>query len=370
MRMTDRVLLVVAPLVLSACARGIPASRRGVPTEFELSAKPSLVREWADRVTAEDLQVCAAATTELAGARQRSLPLLRSFLRSSDERLRVAAFDSAYRIGPEAIPLLTELLQDRRVTNRRTAADLLIDLAPDTEPFQPSLCRALRDDDAEVARDAARAIGALGDKAGSSVPALARALSHADAHVRLYAAEALASVGGGAAAAMGDLAQRLHDDVPGVRWAACEALGSIGPAAAPAVPQLTEALGDEWLFVRLCAAGALGSIGPQAAPALQALKRAATDPALAAEVSRATRRIAGDDAARASDDRTPVAPPDRTETSKGGQNPQVIAPPGNPAVDWDAGTGRNVLWSVGLGNETFGRPVVAGGVVYVGTDNA
>jgi outer membrane protein assembly factor BamB len=45
-------------------------------------------------------------------------------------------------------------------------------------------------------------------------------------------------------------------------------------------------------------------------------------------------------------------------------------PAGNPPLDWDANTGRNILWSVELGNETFGRPVVADGVVYVGTDNA
>jgi outer membrane protein assembly factor BamB len=43
---------------------------------------------------------------------------------------------------------------------------------------------------------------------------------------------------------------------------------------------------------------------------------------------------------------------------------------GNPPVDWDATTGRNIAWSVELGDETFGRPVVAGDVVYVGTDNA
>jgi hypothetical protein len=42
---------------------------------------------------------------------------------------------------------------------------------------------------------------------------------------------------------------------------------------------------------------------------------------------------------------------------------------GNPPVDWDATTGRNIVWSVPLGNATYGRPVVAGGVVYVGTDN-
>jgi outer membrane protein assembly factor BamB len=43
---------------------------------------------------------------------------------------------------------------------------------------------------------------------------------------------------------------------------------------------------------------------------------------------------------------------------------------GNPPVDWDAATGRNIAWSVALGDQTFGRPVVAGDTVYVGTDNS
>ena len=38
-------------------------------------------------------------------------------------------------------------------------------------------------------------------------------------------------------------------------------------------------------------------------------------------------------------------------------------------MDWDTSTGRNIAWSVELGDETFGRPVVSGGVVYIGTDN-
>ena len=29
---------------------------------------------------------------------------------------------------------------------------------------------------------------------------------------------------------------------------------------------------------------------------------------------------------------------------------------GNPPVDWDTATGRNVAWSVELGKDTFGRP--------------
>jgi len=59
------------------------------------------------------------------------------------------------------------------------------------------------------------------------------------------------------------------------------------------------------------------------------------------------------------------------------QTPSVAPPPqttvaqtGNPPVDWDTTNGRNIVWSVELGNESFGRPVVAGDTVYVGTDNS
>jgi outer membrane protein assembly factor BamB len=38
-------------------------------------------------------------------------------------------------------------------------------------------------------------------------------------------------------------------------------------------------------------------------------------------------------------------------------------------IDWNVETGRNILWSVPLGSETNSTPVVAGGHVYVGTNN-
>ena len=74
-----------------------------------------------------------------------------------------------------------------------------------------------------VAGDAARALGALGKKAGPSVGALVNTLSHEDPYVRIYAAEALASIGPTAARATTALASALDDPIPGVRWAACEA---------------------------------------------------------------------------------------------------------------------------------------------------
>jgi outer membrane protein assembly factor BamB len=162
-----------------------------------------------------------------------------------------------------------------------------------------------------------------------------------------------------------DLVKALTDPFPGVRWGACEALASIGPAAAPAVPGLIKALTDEFLYVRICAAGALGSIGPDAAPAIQPLKEAARAPTLHAEAMWALSRISGGD---------PEAPTTEPASSDIALSEAILSPTttadGNPPIDWDLSTGRNIVWSVELGGETFGRPVVSGGVVYIGTGNA
>ncbi|MGE5198149.1 MAG: PQQ-binding-like beta-propeller repeat protein, partial [Rhodospirillaceae bacterium] len=224
--------------------------------------------------------------------------------------------------------------------------------------------RALEDADSMVAGDAARALGALGTRASPSVGALVQTLSHEDPYVRVYAAEALASIGPNAARATGALAEALGDPVPGVRWAACEALGSIGAAAQPAVPPLIEALQDEFLYVRIFAAGALGRIGPKAQSAREALTAAANDPALRDEAQWALSRIAGVKSGAPDASRVAPAP------SVAPRLQATAVHMGNPPVDWDTATGRNIVWSVELGNETFGRPVVAGDAVYVGTDNS
>jgi HEAT repeat protein len=311
-----------------------------------------------------DPKVRSTAEAALVQGAGRSLPLLRRFLNRPNEDLQLATFEIIRRIGPPAIPLLVDLLRDARVSIRRTAVDAMIDLSPDTEVIQPALRRALRDPDSQVAADAARALGALGKRASPSVRALVKALSHEEPHVRIYAAEALASIGPMAGAATQDLARAVSDSIPGVRWAACEALASIGPAAQSAVPQLIEALKDEFLYVRICAARALGSIGPKAQMAREALRVAARDPILRNEAEWALNRIAGIECGEtvvSSVVRAPFAAP---------QPETTVAQTGNPPVDWDTTSGRNIVWSVELGNETFGRPVVAGDTVYVGTDNS
>jgi outer membrane protein assembly factor BamB len=332
----------------------VPAQTRTVPRQTN-------VRDWANRVMSRDAKIRTTAEAELVQGAGRSLPLLRRLLNTDNEDLQLETFEIIRQIGPAAIPLLLDLLRHQDVSFRRFAADAFIDLTPDTVGIQPALRRALRDEDSMVAADAARALGALGPRASPSVPALVNALSHDEPHVRIYTAEALASIGPKAAAATKHLARALDDPIPGVRWAAGEALSSIGPAAQSAVPQLIEALKDEFLYVRICAAGALGSIGPKAQIAREALRAAANDPVLRHEVEWALNRIAGVESGKS------VASPDVATLSVALQ--ATVSQTGNPPVDWDTTTGRNIVWSVGLGNEVYGSPVVAGDVVYVGADN-
>ena len=355
-------LLCILPIpVLAQTTRSLP--QPGQATGSDLSNNSALVLDWENRLMANDPKVRAIAEAALVQGAGRSLPLLKRFLNPGNEDLHLVTFEIIRRIGPPAIPLLVDLLRDERVSIRRSAVDPFIDLAPYTEGIQPALRWALRDEDAVVAGDAARALGALGQRASPSVRALVTALSHEEPHVRIYAAEALASIGPKAVLATKDLARAVSDPIPGVRWAACEALASIGPAAHSAVPQLIEALKDEFLYVRIFAAGALGSIGPKAQTAREALRAAANDPTLRDEAEWALNRIAGVESGE------PAVSPLAPAPSVAPQPQTTVAQTGNPPVDWDTTTGRNIVWSAGLGNETFGRPVVAGDAVYVGTDN-
>ena len=284
----------LAIVFAAGLSQAVALSQSPLPqTESSLSRNPALVRDWANRLLANDPKVRATAEAALVQGARRSLPLLRRFLDPEHEDLHVVTFEIIQRIGPPAIPLLVDLLRHEWDSIRRSAVNELIDLAPHTEGIQPALRRALRDEDSMVAGDAARALGALGKRASPSVGALVNTLSHEDPYVRIYAAEALASIGPNAAKATNALAEALGDPIPGVRWAACEALASIGPAAQSAVPQLIEALEDEFLYVRIFAAGALGSIGPKAQSAREALRAAANDPALRNEAEWALSRIAG-----------------------------------------------------------------------------
>jgi outer membrane protein assembly factor BamB/HEAT repeat protein len=365
--------LALAIILAAGLSQAVALSQSpSIPTESSLSRNPALVSDWANRLRANDPKVRATAEAALVQGALGSLPLLRRFLTPEHEDLHLVTFEIFQRIGPPAIPQLVNLLRSEWDSIRRSAVSELIDLAPHTELIQPALRRALGDADAAVAGDAARALGALGNRASPSVGALVKTLLHDDPYVRIYAAEALASIGPGAASATPALAEALGDPIPGVRWAACEALAGIGPAAQAATPQLIDALKDDFLYVRLFAARALGSIRPKAQAAREALKAAANDPALRDEAEWALSRIAGSPLVNDANERQ-RPPPRQGRYGEVSPEPSAKAEESlaaNPPLDWDPTTGRNIVWSVELGNETYGRPVVAGDAVYVGTDNA
>ena len=363
--MSSRTSQALAVVLAAGLTQAVASSQSLLPpTQSSLARNPALISEWENRLLAEDPKVRATAEAELVQGERRSVPLLKRLIDRDDEDLDVATFKIIQRIGPPAIPLLAELLQHAQDSIRRRAVSELIDLAPHTNSIQPALRRALTDADSVVAGDAARALGALGWRASPSVAALVKTLSYEDAYVRIYAAEALASIGPNAATATTALAEALRDSAPGVRWAACEALASIGPAAQSAVPQLIDALEDEFLYVRIFAAGALGSIGPKAQPARDALTAAAHDPAVRSEAEWALSRIAGVTFKK------PVASAVVPAPSVAVPLQATAVQAGSPPVDWDRTSGRNIVWSVELGQGTLGRPVVAGGAVYIGTNNA
>jgi len=111
-------------------------------------------------------------------------------------------------------------------------------ITKDEEEKIEKLIKQLKDEDRNVRRGTATALGKIGEKA---VPALIEA---------------------------------LKDEDENVRWGAAQALGYIGAKAEKAVPALIEALKD--VYVRRGAAWALGKIGEKAEKAISHLKEQLT----------------------------------------------------------------------------------------------
>jgi HEAT repeat protein len=146
-----------------------------------------------------------------------------------------------------------------------------------------------RGEDANLRRNAASALGAIGD--AGAVAALIGVLDDEDVDVCRNAASALGAIGdaGAVEALIGVLADM--GKAANVRRNAAKALGAIGDAGA--VAALIKALGDKNANVRRNAARALGRIGdPIAVPALEkVLKDRADDADLCVWVTEALEEI-------------------------------------------------------------------------------
>ncbi len=122
---------------------------------------------------------------------------------------------------------------------------------------------------------AAKALGDLGTAAKEATSALADLLRDNDAEIRRQALQALAQIG---IPALPRLVRALKDDQTTVRVLAIEGIALMGPDAISALPVLLEAVNDAELLVRVSALKALLDMGPLPDKGKTVLEKAAKDP--------------------------------------------------------------------------------------------
>lgn len=137
-----------------------------------------------------DAEVRLAAATALGkiGDIQAAPPLIAA-LDGADSHLCYAAALALAQLGKPAVSPLTAALGTAKPQARAYIAFALAKLGPDAVSARPALEQALKDADARVRRNAADALGRLGDRA--ALPALTALAADPDLAVRLTAATAL-----------------------------------------------------------------------------------------------------------------------------------------------------------------------------------
>jgi len=265
----------------------------------------------------------AGALASFGPKAEAAIPSLVSLLADVDSGLASASASALGKIGTFSAPavkaLVTSVGRARKDGGavQACAAEALGRIGRDAQAIGappiatdavPALTRALGDESPELRRDAAAALGWLGEKARAQLPALKARLADPDAAVKLAAATSCARLGD----ASPELVATLREGASAagrrtieLRESSCQALGLLGAVAAPAVPTLIEVLGEQLEVnpalpypaerrrqheaMRCAAATALGAIG--AREAIQPLTDAASEPMLKAACEAALAKL-------------------------------------------------------------------------------
>jgi HEAT repeat protein/beta-lactamase regulating signal transducer with metallopeptidase domain len=208
------------------------------PAEILGSIGPAAIPPLLEMLNDPDrsVRIAAAQALEMAGpAAREALPTLVKLLRNQDSSVEltrdqgVGYYAKALgRIGPPALPVLSEMLRDTDPRIRGWAALGLQAMGPDAKPAIPALTSALDDEDPEVVAFVAAALGTVGTGNDRVVPELIRTLRHEHWHCRHGAAVGLGRVGPAAKHALPDLVAVMENDADnGVRYQAAEAFKGI-----------------------------------------------------------------------------------------------------------------------------------------------
>lgn len=268
-------------------------------------------------------QRCRAARAigRLGPLARDAMPLLTQAVDDAEQPVREAATQAIGQMGPDAIPLLRQTLVHPDKYVRRHSVWALAKLCPSALVALPNLCQALKDVDPRTASGAAQALANLGPSAAEAIPALTEAMRGTNIVLCRLAAKALSQIGRPALPSL--IAHLQHRDTF-VRGEAALALGWIGADAAVAVPVLIDLLKgrrpgptstptsqDSATPVTAVtatpppvspednsiayAAQALGRIGPAAAAAIPVLEQISADPSeqICQSAAQALRQIRG-----------------------------------------------------------------------------
>jgi HEAT repeat protein len=220
----------------------------------ELEARDE--KQVGDRVRSQVLQIlCSMSETEFE---KQTLQLLKA--RGINEN-RLWKYQAALGEKEAVITAMLLRLEDGNEDVRRNAAEALGWLGNVSETVISALLLRLEDGNNSVRRSAARALGRLGNASEAIIGNLLPRLEDGNNSVRSSAAEALGDLGNASEAVISALVLRLEDGDNWVRREAAEALGNLGNASETVTNALVLRLedGDNW--VRREAAEALGNLG-------------------------------------------------------------------------------------------------------------
>jgi HEAT repeat protein len=232
-----------------------PAAKPAVGALLTLLSEPKLESD----LSREILQALA----HIGPAAREAVPALLKILEDNKGEIRAGAAWALAKIGArEAVPILIKFLPKRDDSQLSIVTPMaLLILNRDNEALTrivlPRVAELLGHESAQVKREAASSLAAIGENAAAAVPDLEGGLHDADPSIRVAFVAALAAIGPESVAALPSIAKLLADPVPSVRYAATHAIGKIGPPAKAAVPLLETNLRDRDEFLQFVSAWAL-----------------------------------------------------------------------------------------------------------------
>jgi len=184
---------------------------------------------------------------------------------------RFEEYQAALGEKEAVISVMLLRLEDGKEYVRREAAQALGKLGNASEAVISALLLRLEDGDNFVRAEAAEALSNLGNASESVISALLLRLEDGNDSVRASAAEALSKLGNASESVISALLLRLEDGDYSVRYFAAEALGKLGNASESALSALLLRLEDGDNSVRASAAQALGKLGNASESVISAL---------------------------------------------------------------------------------------------------